>query len=299
MRNFEYDKSRMVRYLAWTFGLAYLIQAGVGLLYKNGNQIAGQLLTAAMMFVPALGVVLSGGKFSGMGWKPQFRKNIKSILTAWFAPALLTAAGALLYFLIFPNHFDLSGAYLAAGAGPEALKQLEAQAVSYPLYVLITAISSLTYAPLINTFPALGEEIGWRGFLYPQLKAKYGYRKGMLLGGIIWGAWHWPLIWLIGYEYGAAAGNAVGYAGFPILGMLIFCFFTVGTGILCDWLYERSGSIWLPALFHGAINAAATIPLAICLINTGTLRLLGPAPNGIIAGLPLIAASVLIYLRRK
>ena len=46
MRNFEYDKSRMVRYLAWTFGLAYLIQAGVGLLYKNGNQIAGQLVFA-------------------------------------------------------------------------------------------------------------------------------------------------------------------------------------------------------------------------------------------------------------
>ena len=72
---------------------------------------------------------------------------------------------------------------------------------------------------------ALGEEIGWRGFLYPQLEAGVGRRKGWILGGIIWGAWHWPLIWLIGYEYGAAAGNSVGYAGFPVTGMLLFLLF--------------------------------------------------------------------------
>ncbi len=297
MRNIEYDKNSVVKYLAWIFGLAYLIQAGVGLLYKNGNAMIGQMVMAAMMFVPALGVLLSGNKLSGMGWNPRVRKNIKSILTAWFGPALLSAIGAALYFLVFPGHFDLSGKYMTASAGPEALEQMAAQGLSYPVYVLISVIACLTYAPLLNTFVALGEEIGWRGFLYPQLKAKFGRRKARLLGGVIWGAWHWPLIWLIGYEYGAAAGNPAGYWGSPISGMLLFCFFTISSGILCDRLYERSGSIWLPAIFHGAVNAAATIPLAVCLTDTGSARLLGPAPNGIIAGLPLLAAAALIYFR--
>ena len=171
------------------------------------------------------------------------------------------------------------------------MEQLKAQGLTYPIYILISIISCITYAPLMNTIVALGEEIGWRGFLYPQLRAKYGCRKGWLLGGIIWGAWHWPLIWLIGYEYGTD------YAGFPIVGMLIFCVFTIAIGILCDWLYEKSGSIWLPSLCHGAINAAATVPLAVCMTGTGLARLLGPVPNGLIAGLPLIVLAAILYMK--
>ena len=298
MRNAAYNKGQVIKYLAWTFGLAWAVQFAAAPLYRT-HRILGQLVIAAMMFVPALGVWLAGGKFSGMGWKPQFKKNLRSILIAWFAPLLLTALGAALYFLIFPGHFDLTGAYLKASGGAEALKQMEAQGLSYPLYVLVGVLGGLTYAPLINAFLALGEEIGWRGFLYPQLKARFGLRHGRLLGGAIWGAWHWPLIWLIGYEYGAATGNAAGYFGFPVVGMLLFCVITVGWGILHDWLYERTGSIWVPSLLHGAINAAGTLPLSVCLTDTGTARLLGPAPMGLIAGLPFLIAAAAVFLHEK
>ena len=252
-----------------------------------------------MMFVPALGVVLSGAGLAALGWKPQIRKNIKTILIAWFAPLVLTAIGAALYFLVFPQHFDLSGEYVVASAGAEVLDAMQAAGLDYATYVLIGAIACVTYAPPINTVVALGEEIGWRGFLYPQLKVRFGRTRGLVLGGIIWGAWHWPLIWLIGYEYGAAAGNAAGYVGYPVLGMLVFCVFTAAIGILCDWVYERSDSIWLPALLHGTINAAATIPAMVCAIDTGPLRLLGPAPNGLLAGLPLLVLGAVLLARRK
>ncbi|MDE5747706.1 MAG: CPBP family intramembrane metalloprotease, partial [Acetatifactor sp.] len=156
--------------------------------------------------------------------------------------------------------------------------------------VLISAVGCLTYAPLVNSFLAVGEEAGWRGFLYPQLKAKFGRRKGWLIGGAIWGIWHWPVIWLIGYEYGT------NYVGFPIAGMLIFCIFATAAGIVCDWLYEKSGSIWIPSVFHGAVNAAGTVPMALCLANTGSMILLGPAPIGMLAGIPLIAFAVILLL---
>lgn len=298
MRDVTFDKARVIRYLAWTFALAYAIQFGAAALFRH-NRIVGQLAIAAMMFVPALGAWLAGASLKGMGWRIGIRKNLRPLLFAWLASAVLTAVGAALYFLAFPGHFDLSGSYLAAAAGPEVLEQMQAQGVSYPMYVLITAIGCVTYAPLINTFTALGEEIGWRGFLYPQLKARFGRRKGWLLGGAVWGAWHWPLIGLIGYEYGAAAGNAAGYFGFPVVGMLLFCVFTVGLGILHDWLYKKSGSIWVPSIFHGAFNAAATLPLAICLTDTGSARLLGPAPNGLLAGLPLLIAAAVVYHRNR
>ena len=291
MNDVTFNKKGTIKYLICTFLIAWIIQVVVAVLYRNGLMMVGQLLMALVMFAPMLGVLLSGHSLSGMGWKPHLKGKIKVLLIAWFIPAFLTAIGAVLYFVVFPGHFDTSGAYLVAAAGPEILEQLEAQGLTYPLYILISAVSCLTYAPLINMVPAVGEEAGWRGFLYPQLKAKFGKRQGWLIGGIIWGVWHWPLIWLIGYEYGTD------YVGFPIVGMLTFCIITIALGIWCDWLYEKTECIWIPAIFHGAINAAATVPMALCTTNIGSTALLGPAPVGVLAGLPIIVCAMILLFR--
>lgn len=290
MTDIEFSKTKMLKYLIWTFAIAWSMQVGVGLAYNKGYTMIGQMLMVVMMFVPLLGVLFAKEKIKNMGWKLQVKRNIKVILIAWLLPALLTAIGAAIYFLIFQKHFDLSGAYIVSSAGEEMLEQLKTQGITYPMYVLISIVSCLTYAPVVNTFFAVGEEVGWRGFLYPQLKAKYGRGKGVLFGGVIWGMWHWPIIWFIGYEYGTV------YIGFPVIGMIVFCVFTVALGILCDWLYGRSKCIWVPSLCHGAINAVATIPLTVCTTSTESMRLLGPALNGLLAGIPLgIFAGVLLF----
>ena len=299
MRDGEYNGARVKKYLFWAFALAYAVQIIAARIYSSGNTIAGQLIVGGSMFAPALGVLLSGGGLRDMGWKPRVRKNIRAILFAWLAPMVMTAIGAGLYFLVFPGHFDLTGKYMEANVGAELFSQLEARGISFPVYVLITAASSLFYAPILNMFLGLGEEIGWRGFLYPQLKARFGRRMGRLLGGVIWGAWHWPLIWLMGFGYGAAAGNSAGYMGFPVTGMLAFCVITTGWGVIHDWLYEKSGSIWVPALYHGAINAAVNLPSAVCLPDTSSARLLGPTPVGLLAGLPMLILALALLLRNE
>ena len=295
----EFNRKQTVKYLIWTFALAYAIQFAAAYIWNNVNASIGALIVAAMMFVPTLGVLLAGGKLKGMGWNPRIRKNIGSFLIAWFLPIVFTALGAALYFLVFPRHLDLSGAAVSAGTGVDVLAQLEAQGLTFGLYLLISVVEAAFFAPLLNMALALGEEIGWRGFLYPHLKARFGSVTGRILGGVIWGAWHWPLIWLIGYEYGASAMNSVGYFGFPVTGMLVFCVGTTAWGILHDWLYERSGSIWVPSLLHGAINASAGLPLLLCMTDTGTMRLLGPAPNGLLACLPFLAVALIVLLRGK
>ena len=120
MRDVEFNKGQVVKYLAWTFGLAYAVQFTTARLYQT-NRALGQLVLAAMMFVPTLGALLAGGKFADMGWKPQIKRNLKPLLIAWFGPMLLTVVGAALYFLAFPGHFDLSGAYVADSGGAAAL----------------------------------------------------------------------------------------------------------------------------------------------------------------------------------
>lgn len=281
------------KFLFFTFLIAWILQ-GIAIYYAyQGGLIMFQMVTAVSMFAPLLGVLLSGYPLSKIGWEPVFSGNWKYLLMAWFLPAILTAVGAVLYFLVFPSHLDLTGQYLVAQGGTEIITQLEKQGISIPLYLLISSASALTYAPVLNTFLAVGEESGWRGFLYPKLKDYYGKTKGSILGGVIWGIWHWPLIAFAGYEYGT------GYIGAPITGMLIFCIFTISLGIICDYLYEKTKCIWYPSLFHGAINAAATIPIVFCIVNRGSAVLLGPVPNGLISGIGFLIAAWLILSKNK
>ena len=61
-----------------------------------------------------------------MGRNPQIQKNFGIMPISWFAPVIRTSVGAGLYFLIFPEHFDLSRNYITVIAEKESLKQMEA-----------------------------------------------------------------------------------------------------------------------------------------------------------------------------
>ena len=285
------DSKQFKKYMIFCFSISWLLQGIASYFAWQGSTLIFQGVVSVSMFVPLLSVYLSGYPLSSIGWSPSIKGNVKKYLVAWFVPALLTMLGAAVFFLIFPRFFDTSGAYISAQAGVDVMEQLASQGVSFTMYILISVISSITYAPLFNMFLAVGEEAGWRGFLYPYLKSKYGIKKGRILGGIIWGIWHWPLIGLAGYEYG------MNYIGFPITGMLTFCIITISFGILCDWFYDNTKSIWAPALCHGAINASAALGLMYCATDIGSYILLGPAAVGIIGGIGFILAAIWITIK--
>ena len=275
-------------YLLWAFLLAWMLQAAAIGFAWNGQT---QLFTLALMltmYAPFAAVLLAKGPLKDMGWHLRLRGKGKWILAAWFGSALLAALGAALYYLLFPAALDLSGAMLSAQLGEAGLQQMEAQGLSMKALLLIQLAQALSYAPLVNTFFALGEEVGWRGFLYPRLKERFGVAKGRLLGGLIWGVWHWPVMILAGYNYGTE------YWGAPVLGPLVFCLGTVALGVLFDLLYEKTDCIWIPALAHGAFNAAGGLGMLVLNPAFADRTTLGPAPIGLIAGLPLFALGFLL-----
>src|SRR5699024_11776789 len=61
--------------------------------------------------------------------------------------------------------------------------------------VLIISIVALPVNSLVSALATLGEEIGWRGWLLPNLRP-LGTWPALLLSGVIWGVWHAPLILL-------------------------------------------------------------------------------------------------------
>lgn len=158
------------------------------------------------------------------------------------------------------------------------------------MYAVISIVSAVAYAPFINMLLAVGEEAGWRGTMYPILKERLGMTKGRIVGGVIWGIWHWPIMLLAGYEYGTA------YWGAPVTGPLLFCFITTAMGILFDLSYEKTGCVWVPALCHGAINAFAGVPVFFLAPAYADRLLLGPLMVGLIGGLPLIAAAAAVCI---
>ncbi len=205
------------RYLLWTFALAWALQAVAIVLAHRGELQGFRLVLALSMYAPFAAVLLAGIGLRGMGWKPRLKGKLRWVLAAWFGPILLTVLGAALYFVIFPTHFDAGGSLIAAQLGEEGLAQLESAGMTLRTYALVQSAAALTWAPWLNMLAALGEEVGWRGALYPRLKARFGVGKGRLLGGLIWGVWHWPIMILAGYNYGTQ------YWGAPVLGPLVFC----------------------------------------------------------------------------
>ncbi len=111
--------------------------------------------------------------------------------------------------------------------------------------LIVLQLATLPLAAFINLVPALGEELGWRGWLLPKLMP-LGTLPALLVSGVIWGLWHAPLI-LLGYNY----PDAPGWLGLTaMVGMCVLI------GAVFGWLRLRSGSVWPAALAHASFNGA-------------------------------------------
>jgi membrane protease YdiL (CAAX protease family) len=109
-----------------------------------------------------------------------------------------------------------------------------------PLYLLLIGttqmISSLAHA--------LGEEIGWRGLLTPLMVERLGFTKGSIVVGVIWAAWHMPLLLFADYNSGTPWWFS----------MPCFCALTIGCSVIMTWFRLMSNSVWPCAILHASHN---------------------------------------------
>src|ERR1043165_5043160 len=143
--------------------------------------------------------------------------------------------------------------------------------------LIMQIVSSFLAGAIVNTIFTLGEELGWRGFLYNEMQA-LGFWKSNLLIGITWGFWHAPII-LQGHNYPdhRAAG---------ILIMVLFC---LPVGYVSAYGRRRTNSVLAPAILHAGINA---IGGNLALYSTGSMDIIG----GIAGASGAIACAVVLVL---
>lgn len=110
--------------------------------------------------------------------------------------------------------------------------------------LLLYLLFSLTLGMLKACFYALGEEIGWRGFLVPELAKTTTFFHTALISGIAWTVWHYPTIIFGGYNN----GTSIPYS--------LFCFTlsVVAISFPMAWLRLKSGSLWTGMIFHASDN---------------------------------------------
>ena len=91
---------------------------------------------------------------------------------------------------------------------------------------------------------ALGEELGWRGYLVPELAKNTSFTKTALFSGLVWSVWHYPILLFADYN----AGTPAWYA------LTCFTVLVVGISFLYAWMRLKSGSMWTGMLLHASHN---------------------------------------------
>lgn len=295
------DWKRVSIYILFAYGIAWLTALAIarrgGLIDSpevasgNGMTEAYLLITTLYMFAPGISHTLTR-LVTREGWenawiKPNLKTGWRYWLAAWFGTPVLIAIGAVIYFLIFPQHFDASLSALS-----EAMVQMEeitgeANQLTPGTFIAIQIAMGVLISPFANLIPVFGEEFGWRAYLQPNL-LPLGRRKALLLTGLIWGLWHAPLI-AMGYNYGLE------YPGAPWTGILAFTIVPVAYAVFFGWATLQANSFWPALIGHAVLNGIGSV--VVFFIQGEPNPLLGPTAAGLIGASGFILAAVLILLR--
>jgi len=101
-----------------------------------------------------------------------------------------------------------------------------------------------TYGLIPSVSSALGEEIGWRGLLVPELSKTTSFRLTSLTSGIVWSLWDYRV--LIFVDYNAATPTWYGLTCFTVM--------VVSGSFIFAWMRLKSGSLWTGAILHASHN---------------------------------------------
>ncbi|WP_436757085.1 CPBP family intramembrane glutamic endopeptidase [Streptosporangium sp. V21-05] len=275
-------------FLLVAFGLSWLFALPLWLSDAPTGTLVFTVVGVAMMFTPTLGVLAVrlydrrvGDPATGREWAVRTglsaggsRGRVFALVAlAWFGVPVLVVVAIALSAALGLLSVDLRGFSLfresLAAAVPGGTPSM-----GTGVLVAVQAVSMVLVAPLVNSVAAFGEEWGWRGWLLPRL-TPLGAWRAILVSGVIWGLWHFPLT-LRGYNYPELGAWAA-----PMF--VIFC---VTFGALLGWLRLCSGSVWPAVVGHGSLNSSA-----------GLMLLVGDAadpPVFAVAGITGLVGSVLL-----
>jgi uncharacterized protein len=228
----------VLTYYALVFAISWggvLIVVGPTGFPGTSAQVERLMPSVILVFLigPALGgPVLTGLTYGRAGLREFLSRLLKwRVAARWYAVALLTAPllmmAVLLALSLFSREF-VPGIFTSNDRAT----------------LLLVGIATAVGAGFF-------EELGWTGFVIPELKRHYRViSTGLIVGGL-WGAWHLLVyVWTSG-----TVSGALSLAGYLLDAFLFLTLFRV----LMVWVYDRTGSLLVAMFMHGSLTASAWI----------------------------------------
>ncbi|GAA1975015.1 hypothetical protein GCM10009798_40330 [Nocardioides panacihumi] len=188
-------------------------------------------VAAVAAFHPALGDedALASGLFLGVMLAP----TVGALLAYFFGPGVIQMGRPSRWILagFAPTLVVFLATVLASATGLVDL---------HPDKLLAVAVA-LVPLSLYGSIFGLGEEIGWRGFMWPLLRGRYTFLKSSAITFVVWWAYHAPLVMLGWYGFG--------------WGLPAFTVGLVGLVLFAGVVTDRSRSVWPSTVAHGSWNA--------------------------------------------
>lgn len=171
------------------------------------------------LFGPALAAIV-------VSWADGTLGEIRSRTTAWRQPI---------------------STYVAAFGIPFAVAAIGAVVLVLAGVMDWTGLGTISAIEVVIFILVIGEEIGWRGFLQPRLRARIGLVESGLAVGGVWVLWHLP-IYL--------------QPGMPLSHFLVFAWWVIPLAVVMGFVAERAQySVIVATVMHGAANIATPILL--------------------------------------
>src|SRR5215208_7093252 len=218
------DTSKATIFTVLVLLMALIVALLIRVLDITGGFGAVLYMTTPTLAVLIMLLVVTPDGYTREGWKVLglHRLGLKAWSIAFLAPLLVGVVATAIVW-----------------ATPLAKFVMPDDAVSQIVNFFIgIVIATLTFS--------LGEELGWRGYLLPQLLS-VGWTRAFVLVGLIWAAWHMPLIFFTPLYH--SAGNRM-------IVVPLFVATIVAASFFFGYLRLWTGSVWPASLAHTAHNAA-------------------------------------------
>ena len=205
-----------------------------------GRMESGNLLyVTGSMWSPAL---------AAFATKRIFRESIRDLPWNWGPSKYAWLGYVIPIAYALPIYLVVWTGGLGEFAPPAFIRQVADQfgwsnfppGLTLTLFVLLTASLGMVG----KASRALGEEIGWRGFLVPELSKVVSFPAIGLISGVMWSIYHYPILLFADYNAGTA----------PWYGLTCFTLGVVAESFVFAWLTLRSRSLWPAAIMHASHN---------------------------------------------
>ena len=256
----------------------WLIVRGGDLMSNHPN------LVLVLMWMPALssavarlalreGISDVSFRFGGtVGLRSIAFAVLMPLIVGTIAYGIAWATGLVGFSAITPSPAELA-------MGPAAARLAALEPISR--FVASVALGATIFT-VYGCLWGAGEEIGWRGYMLTRLIAA-GVPQPLFVSGLIWAAWHLPLILTGAYASGPS----------PLVSAGLFIFTVIGIALVAGVLRLRSGSVWPAIVLHAAWNSIIQNPFDRSSVGPGATLWVGE--SGVLVAVVSCIVGVTVY----